>query len=177
MKATVSQSAIMRGTLVGALLGSVFVMGAWGQKVTPPKESAGSSSSKTPAKKPDFPPFKKVIDGYEKVVSTMDGKASLYTIYVNKKQNQMLAVLPRGYAKQKHFIALTVAGGEMYAGLQVGDMYVYWKRYGKRLALIKPNIRVRSTGDPESKSSVKRLFTGRVVLDVPILALAPARRE
>ena len=84
----------------------------------------------------------------------------------------MLAVLPSSYNESKFFIAMTVASGEDYAGLQAGDMYVYWKRYDKHLALIEPNIRIKSTGDQESKSSVHRLFTDRVILDVPIVAMS-----
>ncbi len=121
----------------------------------------------------DFPSLEKVTEGYEKIVSTADGQASLYTIWVRRKDGQMLAELPRNYMAQKHFIAMTVASGETYAGLQAGDTYVYWKAYDKRLALIEPNIETRSTGDNESKSSVQRLFTDRVLLDVPILTMVP----
>ena len=121
----------------------------------------------------DFPPLEKVTEGYEKVVSTTDGQPSLYTIWVRRKDGQMLAELPRNYMMQKHFIAMTVASGELYAGLQAGDMYVYWKQYDKRLALIEPNVETRSTGDSESRSSVNRLFTDRVILDVPILTFVP----
>src|SRR5207302_1957808 len=70
----------------------------------------------------------------------------------------------------KYFIALTVAGGEVYAGLQAGDLYVEWRKYNDRLALIEPDLETRSSGDPESRSSVQRLFTGSVLVDVPILA-------
>ena len=65
-----------------------------------------------PKKKPDFPKFEEVAKDYKKVVSTADGAPSLYTIWVRKKDNQMLAELPKSYASQKHFFALTVAGGE-----------------------------------------------------------------
>jgi hypothetical protein len=122
--------------------------------------------------KPDFPPLDTVIKGYEKVISTADGEESLYTIWTREKDAQMLAVLPSGYEKKKYFIALTIASGEDFAGLQAGDMYVCWRRYDKRLALIEPNIQIRSTGDEESKSSVERLFTDRVILDVPIVAMS-----
>ncbi len=125
--------------------------------------------------KPDFPPYKKVLEGYTKVTSTMDGKPSLYTLYVNKKNDQILAELPKGYASQKHFIALTAGSGEAYAGLQAGDMYVRWQRYHKRLALIEPNTSSRSTGDPESKDSVKRLYTDRVIAEVPIVTIGPSK--
>ncbi|MCC6675908.1 MAG: zinc-dependent metalloprotease [Phycisphaerales bacterium] len=117
-------------------------------------------------------PFAEVSKGYEKVVSTTDGQ-SLYSLWTRAKDGQMLAELPRGYENQKHFIALTVASGEDYAGLQAGDMYVYWKRRDNRLLMMEPQIGTRSTGDQESKSSIKRLYTDRVVIDVPILAMGP----
>ena len=125
-----------------------------------------------PKPKPDFPPLDEVRKGYTKVISTADGQRSFYTIWTREKDGQMLATLPSGYESKRFFIALTVASGEDYAGLQAGDMYVYWKRYDKRLALIEPNIRVKSTGDQESKSSVGRLFTDRVILDVPIVTMS-----
>src|SRR4051812_12128155 len=95
-------------------------------------QQGGSS----PSSDGDFPPLEKVTEGYEKVVSTADGQASLYTLWVRRKDGQMLAELPRNFSMQKHFIATTVASGELYAGLQAGDVYVYWKQYDKRLALI-----------------------------------------
>jgi hypothetical protein len=126
-----------------------------------------------PALAADFPPFDQVSKDFTKVVSTADGEQSLYTLYVNNQTNQMLAELPRGFANQKHFFAMTVAAGDMWAGLQSGDRYVYWKRFDDRLALIEPEIGTRSTGDQESRSSVARHFTDRVILDVPILTMGP----
>ncbi|CAN5777309.1 zinc-dependent metalloprotease [soil metagenome] len=134
----------------------------------------GPGAAPMPAFNPgDFPPIEKVTEGYEKVISTADGKPGFYTVWVRKSDGQMLAELPRDFARQRHFIALTVASGDRFAGLQSGDMYVYWKLYDKRLALIEPNVEIRSTGDKESKSSVDRLFTDRVILDVPIVSVVP----
>jgi len=136
--------------------------------------AAGAAAPPKPKAKPkpDFPPADEVLKDYTKVVSTADGQRSFYTIWTREKDGQVLATLPSGYESQRFFIALTVASGEDYAGLQAGDMYVYWRRYDKRLALIEPNIRVKSTGDQESKSSVDRLFTDRVILDVPIVTMS-----
>ncbi|MFO0830394.1 MAG: zinc-dependent metalloprotease [Phycisphaerales bacterium] len=124
--------------------------------------------------KPDFKPWAEVGKGFEKVISTADGKPSFYTLWVKSKDGSMLAELPRGYEGQRHFIALTIASGEDYAGLQFGDMYVYWKRVDNRMVLIEPTVDTRSTGDAESKSSVKNLFTDRVVIDVPIVTMGPS---
>jgi hypothetical protein len=127
---------------------------------------------KSSDKKQEFKPWKEVSEGFEQVISTADG-SSFYGIWINKKNNQMLAELPRGYERQKHFFAMTVAGGEIFAGLQAGDLYTYWKRFDDELALILPQISVRSNGDQESKDSVKRIFTDRVLLSVPIVAIGP----
>ena len=122
---------------------------------------------------PEFPPFEKVAEGYEQVISLADGSSGFYTLWKREKDGQMLAELPRGFEKQRHFVALTVSSGETFSGLQAGDMYVYWKQYGNRLALVAPNYEYRSTGDAESKVSVNRIFTDRVLLDVPILSMRP----
>ncbi|MBL4591222.1 MAG: zinc-dependent metalloprotease [Phycisphaerales bacterium] len=130
----------------------------------------GGGSSKANASK--IKKWKDISDGFERVVSTADGN-SFYDLYVNTKTNDLYAELPRGYASQKHFFAMTVAGGEIFAGLQSGDMYTQWRRIGDRLALIQPQIAVRSTGDQESKDSVETVWTDRVILDVPIAATGP----
>ncbi len=125
-------------------------------------------------KRPDFPSFESVSEGFSKVVSTAGGAKSMFTIYKRSKDGQLLAELPRSYTKDRYFFAMTVASGERFAGLQAGDTYVYWRRYNKRLALIEPNLAVRSTGDKESKSSVSRLFTDRVLCDIPIVCMGPS---
>ena len=124
--------------------------------------------------KPEFTPHAEVLKGFEKVVSLLpsDDKP-LWTLYKREKDQQLYAEMPSNFASQKYFIALTVASGDRFAGLQGRDMYVYWRRYNKRLALIAPNIEIRSTGDDQSKASVKRLFTDTVLMDVPIVTMGP----
>ncbi len=134
---------------------------------------SGSDRSKSSGKD-DLPKFEDISKGYHKVVSTADGSGSLYNVWVRDKDGQMLAELPRGYERQRHFMAMTVASGDLWAGLQAGDRYFYWKRFDKRLAMIAPNLDTRSSGDSESKDSVKNIFTDRVLLDVPIVAIGPS---
>lgn len=140
--------------------------------------AAGASSSaigqEKAGKPPEFPPHAEVLDGFEKVVSLLpDDDRPLWTLFKRDKDQQVYAELPGNFASQKYFIALTVASGDRFAGLQGRDMYVYWRRYNKRLALIQPNVEIRSTGDDQSKASVKRLFTDTVLLDVPIVTMGP----
>ncbi|MBW3538842.1 MAG: zinc-dependent metalloprotease [Planctomycetes bacterium] len=162
MQRTRRISSFARGLLLAA---AVIVAGTFTASAQMPDEKKPSPP------KPDYPPLAEVTEGFEKVVSTVDDKPSLYTLWVRKKDGQMLAELPRNFANEKHFFAMTVASGETYAGLQAGDMYVYWRQYDKRLALIEPNIEYKAPGDAHSKASVERLFTDRVLLDVPILAM------
>ncbi len=120
-------------------------------------------------KKDDFPPFDKVMEGFEKV-SNGD---TMYELWVDKDTSKVLAVLPRNYERQNLFIGLTFAGGMPTAGIQYGDQYAKWRRYDKRLALIEPNLATRSTGDKQSQMSRDVLFTDRVITDVPILTMSP----
>ncbi|MFO0037074.1 MAG: hypothetical protein ACK55S_17895, partial [Planctomycetota bacterium] len=90
----------------------------------------------------DFPPLDQVTKDYEEIkVQTEEGSKedrSFYRLWINKKTNQVLAELPRDFAADNHrqFIATTLSGGDVFAGLQSSDFYVYWKQYGKRLALV-----------------------------------------
>ncbi|CAG0988405.1 hypothetical protein PHYC_02153 [Phycisphaerales bacterium] len=124
-------------------------------------------------KEEDFKPWAEVSKDFTQVVSTADGQPSLFGVWKRQKDSQMLAEFPRGWEGQKHFWAMTVPTGEAFAGLQSGDLYVYWKRFDKRMALIMPNLDVRSTGDRESKDSIKNHFVDRVLIDVPIVTMGP----
>lgn len=121
----------------------------------------------------DVPSFDKVNEGFSRVVSTADGSTPLFGLYHNKAKHQLLAELPRGWSSKKFLIAITPAGGTIFSGLQGPERYVYWKRFGDRLALVSPQIDVRSTGEKSSKESVKTIFTDRVLFDVPIVATGP----
>ncbi|MEM0924651.1 MAG: zinc-dependent metalloprotease [Planctomycetota bacterium] len=119
----------------------------------------------------ELPPADKVLEGYEAVpVSDQEIRKGFFNVWQKSEDAQLLAELPKNFETKSYFIALTLSSGDTYAGLQSGDLVVKWRRYGDRLALIAPNLEIRATGDAESKASVKRLFTDRVLLDIPVLA-------
>ena len=121
-----------------------------------------------------LPTFDKVSEGYTQInVSDQQESKGLFNLWKRGKDAQLIGELPKNFSGKSYFIALTISSGDRYAGLQSGDMVVQWRRYDERLALITPNLSIRATGDAESKASVKRLFTDRVLLDVPILAIGP----
>jgi hypothetical protein len=135
--------------------------------------AACATAQEAPKPEGNFPPLEKVTEGYEKVVSSIESEPPFYTLWRRQRDQQLLAELPKDFGKQRHYFALTVAGGDELAGLQAGEAYVYWRQYDKKLALIEPSMEVRSTGDDQSKASVKRLFTDKVLLEVPILTVVP----
>ena len=55
----------------------------------------------------DFKSFAEVSKGYEKVISTTDGSETLYGLWINRKKEQLIAELPRGWQSQRHYIAVT----------------------------------------------------------------------
>ncbi|MDZ4852309.1 MAG: zinc-dependent metalloprotease [Pirellulaceae bacterium] len=122
---------------------------------------------------PTYPPHEKIVAGFTKAESHSPDHQTLGNIWTRDRDAQMFLEIPKDFATKKYFIALTISSGDEYAGLQAGDYYVYWRMYNKRLALILPNVDVRSSGEPESKSSVKRLFTDKVLLDIPIVTMVP----
>lgn len=132
-----------------------------------------ASAQEKKAEKPEFPPLAEVTKGFEEV-EPMNTEKGFMRIWKREKDGQLLAMLPRDYAaaNHRHFIATTVSGGTIFAGLQTGDHYVYWKKYGKRLALVREDISIRGSDD-ESKASVNRIFTDTVLLDLPILTMVP----
>ncbi|MFM1832355.1 MAG: hypothetical protein RLZZ461_671, partial [Planctomycetota bacterium] len=69
--------------------------------------------------RPDYPPFDKVSEGFEEV-SAPEGTRGLYRLWVNKKDQEVLAELPRNFEKQDLFMAWTVAGGTSQSAVQVG---------------------------------------------------------
>ena len=134
--------------------------------------AAGWSSTAVAQERPDFPKFEDVSKGHEKIISSAGGDSGMYTLYQNKN-GHILAELPRNYGKQKVFIGFTIKGGIPTAGVQYGDMYAYWKMFGKRLALVEPNYETRTSGDAQSRSGHGRVYTDRVILDVPIVSMGP----
>lgn len=130
--------------------------------------------SSVPVASAALPPFDKVSEGYTKIsISDQQNPKGLFNVWKRDKDAQMLGEIPKNFAGKSYFIAMTISSGDRYAGLQSGDLVVQWRRYDDRLALISPNLTIRADGDPESKASVKRLFTDKVLLDVPIIATGP----
>lgn len=126
-----------------------------------------------PAQARDFPPFEEVAKDYQRVISTADGAGSMYTVYRNAEDQQLLAELPPDFPGRRIFIATSIAGGSTFTGWQWMDLYVYWRRIGDSLVLMEPELQYQSRGADQINSSVKRTYSDRVILSVPILTMGP----
>lgn len=171
-----SRVVLFVGALAG-LSGLAVALAQEPQEATPADRAAAiqaamkAGANESESKKDSLPPFEKVSEGFEKVVTTINGETPLYTLWTRKKDGQMLAELPRNFEKQKLFIATTLTGGAgSQTNIQFGDTYAYWKRFGDRVALMESQLATRTTGDQESKISIEQQFTDRVILDIPIVA-------
>jgi hypothetical protein len=149
-------------------LSVIFLASALGAPVLAQAPADGAE------KKPDFPPFEKVADGLEKVVSVADGSAPLYELWAEPDGARLLAVLPAGFESQDVMIACTVTGGHPEAGVMGPTHYGHWKRIDKQLAFVVPNTN-RRTDDKSSREAVTNLYSARMLLAVPILTMKGAR--
>ena len=127
-------------------------------------------------KEPEFPPFEKVIEGLTKVVTSTDGPGPLYDLYADKKAGKLLAVLPGSFGEQELMVACTVTSGHPEAGVMGPTYYGSWRRIGKQLAFVVPEINVRSEGDAHAKAAVANLYTEQLLVTTPILTLEGGSR-
>ncbi|HIB51122.1 MAG TPA: DUF5117 domain-containing protein [Phycisphaerales bacterium] len=119
-----------------------------------------------------LPPFDQVADGYDTVISSIDGNSGMYTLYRDNEDHLLIEIAPN-FEGQPILIAYTISSGIGEAGVQIGDMYGFWIRIKDQLVLVQPNLEIKSTGDSQSQSGYERVFTNRVILDVPILTEGP----
>ncbi len=124
----------------------------------------------------DFPPLERAVEGLKRVTPAADGSDGYWDLYEDRDKGRLVAVLPRNYEGRLMMIACTVSGGDSQAGVMGPTIYARWEKIGSQLALVEPNFGVRTGGDRQARDSIENLYTGRVVLSVPILAMAPGDR-
>src|SRR5687767_4623885 len=110
-------------------------------------------------KEPEFPAFEKVVEGLTKVVTSTDGPPPLYELWADKKAGELLAVLPGSFAEQELMVACTVTSGHPEAGVMGPTYYGNWRRIGKQLAFVVPELNVRSEGNEQLKAAVANLYS------------------
>jgi len=101
-------------------------------------------------------------------VKGMTLSKGFYKLYTAKKLAKAYAVVPSGQLGKPFLLAVSIARGP-FAGWQWGDMLVHWELQGKKLVLVRPDVRFKAkAGDPLAES-VKRTYTESVVKAVPVV--------
>jgi len=135
-------------------------------KQGPPKrDEAGliisrSGGSRT-IRKPDFPPYKKVVEGTKML-------SGFFNIHFNAKKQAGYLEIPAARLKKPFLLATSLAGGSSYTGWQWSDSLVYWTRHKKQLLLVEKNVKFRAKAGTPIGTSVKRTYTDQLILSIPI---------
>lgn len=170
----------MRKLILVLFVAGSISLGVWADPseeapaVPPAPGQAAPADAKE--KKPDYPPFDKVIEGLTKVVSTIDGSSPLFDLYKDDESGRLLAVLPAKYDQDLYMVASTVSGGDPESGVMGPTHFIKWRKVDKQIAVIEPNLYVRTDGDEQAKKSVDDLYTGRLITALPIKGMTPDKR-
>ena len=123
---------------------------------------------------PDLPKFEDVAKDLTEVVTITEG-TPLWELHKDAKTGKLLAVLPANYEGTLHMIACTVSGGDAQAGVMGPTFYVEPRRVNDTIMFVQPNLNVRTAGDAQAQASIAELYTGRVLLTAPIIAMKGSR--
>lgn len=115
--------------------------------------------------KPDYPPFEEVGKDHELVA-----KQAFLPLYYNKKKDHLLAVIPKDRIGQNFLLATSISGGPRFTGFQFGHRLVQWQERDKKLLLLEPELRYKMGDEKGLGDVIRRTYTDRIVLAVPIVS-------
>ncbi|MEK7484012.1 MAG: zinc-dependent metalloprotease [Planctomycetota bacterium] len=122
-----------RGTFIFAALLSLSLYGTvWSQPAAP--------AVPVPVEKPkEYPDFAEVVTAE---FTKIEG---FYNIYKHNEKEIAYLEIPAGALEQDFLMAMTIAGGSSFTGWQWGDAFLYWKIFGKEVALLERQLQYRAT--------------------------------
>ena len=131
-------------------------------------EGSKGEKAKKEEKKPDFPDFDDVAGDHQEIFAEHGERGFLPLLY-DKKNDQLLAVIPSGMMNKNFLLATSIAGGPNYASHMWGSQVVYWQEMDKKLVLVAPELRYKDGGSSPVADAIKRTYTDRIILSTPIL--------
>jgi hypothetical protein len=120
-------------------------------------------AAKADKEKPDFPPFDEVSEDHEKI-------AGFFDLYIDKKKDHVLAVIPKSMLGKNFLISSSIAGGPQFTGFMWGTQLVQWQEMDKKLVLLAPDLRNQRAKNASVEDVVARTYTDRIVLSTRILS-------
>ncbi len=123
---------------------------------------APKSAEAKKEKKPDFPPFDEVTEGYEKI----DG---FFDLYHHKEKDRLLAAIPKSMLGKEFLVLSSIAGGPGLAGFMWDNHVARWEMMDDRLVLMKPDLRYADVKKATVADVVDRTYTDRILLATKIV--------
>lgn len=133
-----------------------------------PPKAADKPESKDD-KKDELPKFEEVTKEHKEVLGPQ-GVSGFFPLYFNKKNDQLLAVIPKSMLDKNFVLASSIAGGPTFAGFMWDDYVVQWREYDKKLVLIEPDLRHKDGGKSPVSDVIQRTYTEKILLSTPILS-------
>jgi len=164
------------GTTIGLFLAAAIWTGssrstafAFGDAMQePPKPEAAKADAGKDEKKDDFPKFEEVTKEHKEVLGPQ-GISGFFPLFYQKKNDQLLAVVPKAMLEKNFLLAVSIAGGPMFAGWMWDDHVVQWRELDKKLVLVEPDLRYKDGGKSPVADVIQRTYTERILLAVPIV--------
>ncbi len=119
-------------------------------------------------KEDEFPKFEDVTKDHKEVLGPQ-GVSGFFPLLYNKKNDQLLAVIPKSMLDKSFLLASSIAGGPMFAGWMWDDCVVQWREMDKKLVLIEPDLRYKEGGKSPVADVIQRTYTDRIRLAAPIV--------
>lgn len=124
-------------------------------------EGAPAKAAK-PEKKPDFPPFDEVVEGYEKTEGFFD-------LYHDEKKDHLLAAIPKSMLGKDFLILTSIAGGPSLTGFMWDSHVARWEMMDDKLVLFEPDLRYAPAKKATVEDVVARTYTDTILLSAKIV--------
>ena len=133
-------------------------------------DPAEISRGKAPGKTDDgLPEFAEIAKDHKEVLGPQ-GEEGYYPLYYNKKDDQLLAVIPKRELDKNFLLASSIAAGPDLAGYMWQSGVFRWREFDKKLVLVAPDLRNTKKNKSEVADVVDRTYTDRIAAVVPIVA-------
>ena len=178
---SISKSSLFALVSLGLIWSMAAASDPYGSEAAPPptdKAAAKKADEKKEKdkKKKDFPDFKEVVtDEFKEVKIFHDPNLTpYYTLYHNKKTDQLLAEIPADKLEKDFMLSSSIHAAPGIAGWMWGDQILRWERRNKKLLLIAPDLRNEGKKGIPLSDAVRRTYTNKIIKTIDIKTLKGA---
>lgn len=161
---------------IPVLLAAVFAAASSAQLRDPADpEPAAAERPPEAVQQPETPKLPSIKDGVKEheLVNNNMRKAEQTFFKLWRKDDSLLAELSIESLGKPWLLSSTFSAGPYLTGFQLGSTLVEWRRRDRELQLVEPETRYTASAGGANADNVKRTYTDRYILSVPILAEDP----